>query len=544
MKNDERPLHSLIIEYKVEIILSLIIIFGVIMRFDSFWRYEVVSDGGLYAAGGEGLARLHEFRTLWEPDWPLLGNSITYISYLGLFYSAFGFSVWITKAASLIMGLLVVVVAFLASKNLFGTRKGLIIAAIVSLEPILIWASGSNFTENINLIFVILTIWSGIKAIRNDKRYLMLFGISSGLLYLSRTYVSPIFILLGVVAILVILLYLKGLRILKEKYLIVGFLIFIPFVIIREFLLMTGIQFYQPGINYVSLEFLGALVLFLPVVILLASIYFIFWLPEIREKIRKRNDMENLFLLLTILAFVILLWILTAIIWVTTDEYFRDMIKNDVRYTTVLLIPILWLVFKDMQFFEGSYRKIQIKTAILDKLKSLRKEDFLLLAITLGAAIVVLVFVTAWLSIFLFFGSAAVVIRSRNKRLIIMLVAFLIMSGNIIVTYHHSHVKCAKELNNYIVDGDTLALDGISNYRYYYYSYLDNRDIDVVVYNSSVNADFIASNKNITYLNFEKLGEFRTTVSHTLIQQVWNFLRGRSNSDIETGDVIYLWRRI
>jgi hypothetical protein len=125
-----------------------------------------------------------------------------------------------------------------------------------------------------------------------------------------------------------------------------------------------------------------------------------------------------------------------------------------------------------------------------------------------------------------------------------MLVAFLIMSGNVIATYQYAHVKCAKELNNHIAAGDTVALDGVSDHKYSFYSYLDVKDITVVIYNESVNADLIVSNKNISYANYEKIGEFKTTISYTQIQKLWNMIRGRSVSDAEVGDIIHLWRRI
>jgi hypothetical protein len=76
-----RRLYSFLLVERIEYLLILLIILGILLRIDSLLKYEIVADGGFYAASGEGLARYHDFRLPWGPTtWTTIANSVTPVS--------------------------------------------------------------------------------------------------------------------------------------------------------------------------------------------------------------------------------------------------------------------------------------------------------------------------------------------------------------------------------------------------------------------------------------------------------------------------------
>ena len=176
---------------------------GIMFRLASFVSGRVLADASGYAVMADGLLRNGEFimplGEAWSPDWsPAYSHhySPAYAAYLTPFVAVGGLNPWTIKSASLLSSLGMVFVGWWATKDLYGRRKALFAAAAVALDPILLSASGTGYSENFLTILFVLTIWSILKSLR-DGRFIVLAGFLAGVAYLTKGVMGWFFLIAG-----------------------------------------------------------------------------------------------------------------------------------------------------------------------------------------------------------------------------------------------------------------------------------------------------------------------------------------------------------
>lgn len=177
---------------------------GVVARVATYWLMDVHMDGAAYSAMGQSWA-LHgklimpwgEFST-WEsvPE-PSHHYPPLYPIYLGVVYKAFGFGLLQTKLASIAVSLGALAVVFATGRDLYGPTVAWCATAFLAVEPQLLWSTGTNFSENLSLLWFALTMWGILKSLEREP-YILVAGLAAGMAYLTRSGFGLFFIAAGV----------------------------------------------------------------------------------------------------------------------------------------------------------------------------------------------------------------------------------------------------------------------------------------------------------------------------------------------------------
>src|SRR5581483_9000275 len=116
-------------------------------------------------------------------------------AFVALFFLPSGPSLAALKAANLAAALLFVLVAFLATRDLYGRAKGLAVAAIAACCPILVGFDALGLGETLVATVFALTIWAIVKSL-DAPRFILFAGLFAGLGYLAKASMGP-FVLLA-----------------------------------------------------------------------------------------------------------------------------------------------------------------------------------------------------------------------------------------------------------------------------------------------------------------------------------------------------------
>lgn len=177
---------------------------GLVLRLAAPFFMDFRSDGDTYVAMGHAWALRHEFLmpygdvSTWGPTPPMYSNHYPplYPLYLGLVFSAVGFGLAQAKAAAVIMSLAALAAVYWCSKDLYGRTVAALTTGLLAVEPHLVWATGTGFSENMVLLFFALTMWAILRAL-DDDRFIVLAGLFAGLAYLSKSSVGYFFVIAG-----------------------------------------------------------------------------------------------------------------------------------------------------------------------------------------------------------------------------------------------------------------------------------------------------------------------------------------------------------
>src|SRR2546422_10489001 len=185
-----------------EILLGAVVL-GIGLRISSTFLISVGFDANYYLVMGESFSRTGEFLIPWgAPNFP--GPALSYSHHmsplwpmvLGSAFALFGYSVALAKAVSLIASLLVLPVTYVATRDLYGPPTALAATSVISLLPELILDVGRVYSENLTMIFFVLTIWAILKSLR-DRKFMLLGGLFAGLIYLTRASAGYFFLVAG-----------------------------------------------------------------------------------------------------------------------------------------------------------------------------------------------------------------------------------------------------------------------------------------------------------------------------------------------------------
>ena len=496
-------------------------------------------DGAFYSTLGYNLVSQQDYVTL--SGLHTYNYSLTYPAYLAGFYAVFGFSIPVTKVASFLCSLAVILIAYFATKDLFDRRTGLTAAAIISLTSALIVVTGKNYVENIVLIFFIPTVWAMIKGFK-DSRFIPLAAFFAGLTYYTKTDVGLYIAFAGLGAFIVWrFLYIRW-EMFKDKYYWLAFVVVIVMVLGRAFLISAG-QDEPRSLSRTILVSFNIVVFLVQMVLHMALVagFFVFWYLEFRQSLGnyKKETTNFLLLLITMLS---LLAVFNAVGWQTLSP--KTLAGVSREYITIVYVPAIWMFFSFAKWERDSDQK-----GLLATIKELFKRRIRLLAFLACLAVAALmIFVDDWIAILLFFGSLCFVFTAFRRRLIILFVALFVVSANAITAvYHPAYVEAAEEINMTLQPGQTVALDRENKSEYLspdrMFMYFSVQDMNLVIYGDVPFPDYIISeNSWRTFPGYTFVGTFDGEARPTAMRLIKDLLLGKDIGPPYPDKPLYLWR--
>lgn len=521
------------------------IFLGIIFRIATFWTSIITgssNDGILYALLGEGLIKNQDFVLPWdtvESSNAIYGVTLTYPLYLAFFYKIFGFTISTIKLAAIILSILLLVVVFLTSKDLFGKQKALFITAVISLNDQLIISTGQNYSENMLIIFFTLMIWSMIKSFSNEK-YIPLAAFFAGLTYVSKTNIGLPLIVLSIILFIIYRFYFIKFKIFSFNYIGAG-IIFFSFVISRNFLMQKNLARYNESTNlsfFLTDHGIKEFILQVPLHLILFLIIIIFLIPEFKSSINKINEFNSLLWLLIIGVSIPILIHATG-----RQTGLATIPSASARYFTLAYIPLLWLLTKHIDFDRLNNEKENI---------IIRKKWIFPLILISGA---VFLLINLWWGILLVIGTLAVFTGNLQQRITLLLIALLIVSTTAIIPNegHEYSIELQDAMNEFkgiVHDGDDVA---IKNYRNAplqitsAYIYLSEKNLIIKDYNNGTYTKYILSQtkEDENFSNYELIGKYEDENQVNLRKKIYFKLKNfilNINSVPATRTPIYLWK--
>lgn len=345
---------------------------GVAIRLLLVVLAQPAPDGAEYIAMGRAWAQTHTFLlpygdfTELSPD-PAYSNHYppAYPFYLGLVFSAFGAGLLQAKLAALLVSLVAVVVTYLATRDLYGDLPALLLTALVALEPHLLWIQGAGYSENMVLVFFVLTMWAIVRSLEDD-RFILLAGLFAGLAYLTRASIGPFFLIAGVGGFLWRFYY-RGWDVLRNPWYVAAIAIFgaIFLAWATRNLVLFGwphweTSSYLTGITGYAVEHPGALVWALAAKLPLFALFLLFYVwpffSEARGSLARIRDEDVSALWLSIGLLWLLGWIMTSIFWVWERRPLWWLDNH--RYVVLGLVPLAWALLRDARPSQATLSKI------------------------------------------------------------------------------------------------------------------------------------------------------------------------------------------
>lgn len=460
----------------------LIIAISIVIRVITFFTMDIACDGARYSAMGESIADDKGFTmpygTIYFSDSyerePSHHYPPLYPIYLSVFYLALGFSPETTKLASILSGILLMVVVYLTTKNLYDKDKALFVTTLVAITPQLIISDGVGYSESFVTLFFVLTIWAILKSL-TDSKWMILAGLFAGIGYLAKSSVGYFFIIAGTCGFLWRFYYMRW-EVFKDKYYMAAIVVF-GFLVggwsLRN-ITTFGFPNWQTS-NYIDFTtsyamsnfslYLYGLMVSIPIFILFFLSYSIFFLPELKRSVKKVKDEYVSGMWMAVVLPFILGWIISTMLW--TWEQYPVFWHDRQRYVIMALVPLLWIVMNEVDDIK--------EISIIHSLKNISKKRLL----------------------------------SFNSRFALNCLCLVCISCIALLPYHYAEVKLANGLNDIIEDGDIIAVDGIDSYSLY--PYLEKRkEVRVIDYEEGCGVKYIVTRSEKTYEGYHMLFSQKT----------------------------------
>ncbi|MCA1812592.1 MAG: glycosyltransferase family 39 protein [Halobacteriales archaeon] len=349
---------------------------GIGLRAVSTLTFDLGSDGQSYAAMGDAFARSGSFvlpSGEWDDPHPGPGPSHhyppLYPALLGAADALAGFSASTTHAASLLLSLAALGVVAWVLRDLLGPAAMLVGAAVVALDPQLIWATGTAYSENLVLLLFALTMWGILRSL--ERPWLMVAaGLFAGLAYLARSSMGALFLLGGIAGLAWRFHYVRW-QVLRDKPYVVAIAVFLAMVAawagrnVRAF----GWPQWQTSSYVASLQtcivadVLGdcalhggpaaarfglALLAKLPFFAAMLALWLVPFLPEARASLRRILDQRESGAWLAVALVLLLGWLAAAMFWAAEDSplWWAD----NRRYVLIASVPLLLAVLRHADF--------------------------------------------------------------------------------------------------------------------------------------------------------------------------------------------------
>ncbi len=337
--------------------LFVLVVVGLALRLVTFNSWGIVYDGAVMSVMGESFAVHGEFLVpyasglVYYHHYPPL-----YPMYLSLFYDAFGFGVFATKLADLLLSVLLVLVVWATTADLFGRRKAWYAAAFVALEPMFLITSLIGYSENLVGLLFVLTAWAAVKGLRNLP-YLTMAGVFAGLGFLAKASIGWVFVVVIVMGFLWIR-RVRGAWILRNRWFLAGvgaFAILAGSWTLRNLAVYGWPNWgtsayldatYAYGAGHPALM-AEALVVKAPLFLIFFLLYGGLFLPELRWSRRNARGEETGLLWTIVGATFLMGWIVSSFFW--TVEQTPLWWWDNLRYVVITSPLILWLALRETE---------------------------------------------------------------------------------------------------------------------------------------------------------------------------------------------------
>ena len=515
-------------------VILLLIIVGIIFRITSLANRDVGFDANYYLTMGQSLVKHGEFYLPWGDVSNLNGApqyshhiSPLFPAYLGMFYTLFGSTYFISQFASLLISLLGLAIVFWTTKDLYGVERALVATAIFALDFELIIETGKIYSENMTFLLFTLTMWAIIRGVKED-RYIALAGLFAGLAYLVRSSLGYFFIIAGVGGFLWRFYYMRW-GVFKNKWYMLAIAIFLAMV--GGWGLRNLYRFGWPNWETSAVlqstianafsqpfDYLLLVLLLVPYFVFIMLTYGAFWLPELKSSIRRIRDEQTSGLWLAVfLVPFIALFVSGALSLNETQKGVSLFWRDRVRYIFYAFLPLIWLGVRNVDFqlerpLHGLFKGIAFQLSLLGaRIGEIVRNRPWLGAISLiltGAALGFLA-MGAWIAVFLLAAAFALCFRSPRKRLAIMLVVLLVFSvesGTAEVKFAAPRVGA--DVNGLLAPGEVVAVDGTTYHQFYFlYPFIVDAEDRIVSFQDNPGAQYLVSynvTRDYTSLGFNE----------------------------------------
>ncbi len=534
------------------------VVVGIGIRVLATLRGWPSGDGGRYAALGDSLSRGQGFLLPWgspfqgidfasvplqpfhqtsyapipsehdAPLWPMV---------LALAYEIGGFSLATSEAASFLVSLLLLLVTFLATRDLLGRDKAWFVTAFAALDFLLVATAANLLSEDLIAVCYVATIWAILRSLKDD-RFIILAGIFAGAGYLTRASIGYFFLLAGAVGFLWRFYYLRWSVFRNRHYLAaIGlFLLFVGSWSLRN-LLVFGWPNWEtsPYLTYSVVYSLQNPLLFAAAFAEKTLLFLLFYalvgaflLPQILAALRRYREEDVSAHLLAILLPGLLGVIFAAALGLYEHNPWLD--DGNLRYVDVAFVPLLWLALRGATLPSSWNLELRIVEALRpgSLLRMLQKNAFRL-PLILGAAAVTAFFSVA-IGIVLLIGTI-VFPRAQPMRMSILvafLLAFMLSNVNSLTGYTHPpELAAGKFLARVARQGDVVAIPETGDVdEYIMYPDVGHLNLRFVPWNGSV-VNFLMSDKPGNYSGYVLLATFHTETVPSVVTAVFGIAQSR-----------------
>ena len=494
------------------------ILVGVLARVVTLWTLPPRYDATAYMAEGHALAQGQGFTAPWgryddpyssTPGATDLGP--VYPVFLAVFYAAFGFSVDVTQAAGIVLALVVLVAAYVAGRDLYGNRTGLLTCAVLAANPWLVVFPGMEHSENMPTLFFVSALWGLLRGLRSGNPvHFGLAGLAAALFALTKAQsLSVGVIAFAAAGFLGWRVYERGRRAARGAptwAFLAAFLA--PLLAWTVWGPNPGPApaLSQPGPGEVA----AAIVVKLALVLFSIGFTFAFLLPEfLRARHLLRTESGRL-LWLSGIGLAALVWAMLVAAFAAGEMAGDPLWKAEqARHVVPVAVPLIWVA-------ANAPPKAEIPRWFRVRRRDMRS----LVSLALLGAIPVATWVGSYVDgLFLLVLAGAVHMRPTNARIAILLVLALLVATNGALDVHRApYVRAGEWLQAHARPGDVVAVDPWSpyangtvvpgpTYKYELYPYVAGHGIKVVPYRDGVNATYILSYRGDNYTGYVLIQE-------------------------------------
>lgn len=360
-----------------ERVLLVLIGIGLLARLPGLWTWAIGPDADRYSAMAHALQTHGSFLMPWGDVYsPGTGPQPShhypplYPMVLAGFFQVFGFSRGTTQLASLALSLLAVATTWWCTRSLYGRKPGLVAAAAVALNPILIQTTNKAYSENLLMVLFVLTMWAILRSL--DKPwFIVLAGLFAGLSYLTKSSVGAFFLVAGFAGLAWRLRW-RGLKVLRDPGYLAAIAIFAALVAAwawRNWRLFgdwqTSTHISAAYDNALHHPFDWALLIpfsftFLFALGMLGYLAMIAWLPQLSRSFSLKNEHDSGLWLGMMLPLVLTVPIDSAL-WL----YEKDFFLHNVRYIVLSLVPMVWLLIRNVKPSRATWAALFVTAGML-----------------------------------------------------------------------------------------------------------------------------------------------------------------------------------
>jgi 4-amino-4-deoxy-L-arabinose transferase-like glycosyltransferase len=358
-------------------VLWALIAFGALLRLLAPWQWAVGPDADRYSAMAYGLQHTGSFLLPWGDVYsPGTGPTPShhfpplYPAVLAGFFQVLGFSRDTLRVASITLALAAMAVTYLCTRNLYGHRKGLLATAVVALSPVLVLTTNKAYAENLLLLLFVGAMWGILKAIEKPW-YMVPAALFAALGYLTKSSMGYFFVIAGLGG-LAWRLHWRGWKVLRDPAYLTAIGIFGVAVAAwawRNWRLFgsweTSSHLSAAYQNALAHPVDWALLLVFSFLFLFVLGYLLFmavlpWLPALGRTPRLGSEQDS-GLWLAIGLPLVLTVLIDAALWL----YERDFYFHNVRYVSFAIVPLVWLLARNVRPSRAAVAPVLMAFAIL-----------------------------------------------------------------------------------------------------------------------------------------------------------------------------------